>query len=209
MDYKLKSILLLICLLLLSINKCIGQIQYVGIPSANFNYVYSEQLNSEWCWAASIQMILNYYGVNINQKEIVERSYGTYPNGNLPNWPASFQTITANLNNWSIDDNGTIYTVVSEIGWRAPTPAILLKEIGNQAPVLLSYMSSPSSGHAVVATGVGFTRSYYGPVLQTIIVRDPWPSRENIANDGRVEYPATYLASRITAYWYIRVQKAD
>ncbi|MGH7602471.1 MAG: C39 family peptidase [Gemmatimonadaceae bacterium] len=49
---------------------------YVRIPRADFEVAYAEQANSNWCWAASIQMILNYYGISIKQQEIVGRSYG-------------------------------------------------------------------------------------------------------------------------------------
>ncbi len=182
-----------------------SQIQYVGIKSNDFNSVYSDQDNSQWCWAASIQMILNYYGIDISQEDIVRRSYGSDPYGNLPNWTGNSQTITANLNNWNISNNGIPYRVSATMGIGAPTPAILLNEMQNGAPVLLGYMSSPNSGHAVVATAVSYSNSYFGPIIQSIIVRDPWPSPQNIMNLGKMEYSGNILASKITAYWYIRV----
>lgn len=46
-----------------------AQLTVVGIPTDSFNKVYATQRNSEWCWAASIQMILNYYGINIAQED--------------------------------------------------------------------------------------------------------------------------------------------
>ena len=49
----------------------------VGIPTETFNFVASTQRSTNWCWAASIQMTLNYYGVAITQEEIVARTYGT------------------------------------------------------------------------------------------------------------------------------------
>lgn len=56
-------------------------------------------------------MIFNYYGININQQQIVARTYGVSPTGELPDWVGNVQAITANLNNWSIDASGRRYTV--------------------------------------------------------------------------------------------------
>jgi len=39
---------------------------YVGILRESFNYFALAQRNSNWCWASSLQMIFNYYGVNIS-----------------------------------------------------------------------------------------------------------------------------------------------
>jgi hypothetical protein len=39
-----------------------------------------------------------------------------------------------------------------------------------------------------------------------MIVRDPWPSQENLARGGRVEYSADQFAANMQAYWLVRVQ---
>jgi hypothetical protein len=205
----MKKVTRLILLLVISIS--IGQQTfsqqpvYVGIARENFNYFASSQRNSNWCWAASLQMIFNYHGVSITQEQIVARSYGVDPAGNLPNWAGSFPVITANLNNWSVDNSGRQYMVGAQLNWGAPTPAYLVQELSAQRPVLIGYQSGPNSGHAVVITACSYFPSAYGPIIQTLIVRDPWPNEENIANSGRVEYPGSNLASLIQAHWYIRV----
>jgi hypothetical protein len=182
------------------------QATYVGIRSENFNYFASSQRNTNWCWAASMQMIFNYYGIDITQEQIVARSYGSDPYGNLPNWTGSFYVITANLNNWNVDNNGRQYMVVASLNWGAPSPLYLIQELSEQRPVLIGYQSGPNSGHAVVITACSYTQSPYGPIIQSIVVRDPWPSPQNIANRGRVEYPGINLANIIQAHWYIRIQ---
>lgn len=151
-------------------------------------------------------MVLNYYGVNINQEQIVARTYGSDPYGNLPNWAGSFQAITANLNNWNVDNSGNSYNVMASVNWGAPTPAILLNELSQGRPVIVGYSSGQNSGHAVVITAASYTQSNNGPVIQTVIVRDPWPSPQNIQTAGRVEYSGAQYASVMQAYWYIRVQ---
>ena len=150
-------------------------------------------------------MILNYYGVAITQEQIVARTYRTDPFGRLPNWGGSLRVITANLHNWSIDYRGRRYLVTASLNVGVPTPAILLEELSQGRPVIVAYQSGPS-GHAVVVTDASFIRSARGPIVQSVVVRDPWPSPQTIRSRGRVEYPGAQIASLMQAYWYIRVR---
>ncbi|HVW13775.1 MAG TPA: papain-like cysteine protease family protein [Mucilaginibacter sp.] len=179
---------------------------YVGIRSENFSYFASSQRNSNWCWAASLQMIFNYYGVNITQEQIVARSYGVDPNGELPNWTGNWRVITANLNNWSVDNNGRQYIVQAVFNQGPPNPSYLIQQLSQYHPVLIGYRSGPNSGHAVVITACSYIQTYHGPVIQSIVVRDPWPSDKNIASGGRREYTGISLANLIQAHWFIYVQ---
>jgi hypothetical protein len=206
MNYVNRTLLGLVFILFANHILIAQQPTYVGIQSTNFNYFASSQRNQNWCWAASIQMILNYYGVHITQEQIVARSYGVNSFGQLPNWTGSFQVITANLNNWSIDNSGRRYSVIASLNSGAPSPAYLIQELSSLRPVLIGYQSSPTSGHAVVITACSYIQTAYGPSIQSIIVRDPWPSQQNISSLGRVEYSGIELASLIQAHWYIRLQ---
>lgn len=203
---KIKFILSIILMMIIGRVGFSQQLIYAGIPSNNFSYFASSQHNSNWCWAASLQMIFNYYHVDITQEQIVRRSYGVDPYGNLPNWTGSFNVITTNLNNWSVDNSGKTYAVTASLNWGAPTPAYLIQELNAQRPVLIGYSSSPTTGHAVVITACSYIQTVNGPMIQTIIVRDPFPTPENIANRGRVEYPGANFANLMQAHWYIRIQ---
>ena len=178
----------------------------VGIPTETFNFVASTQRSTNWCWAASIQMTLNYYGVAITQEEIVARTYGTDQYGNLPDFTGSIEQITANLNNTSIDDQGRTYVVSAYAAKGAPAPALLVQELSAGHPVVVAYANSSTPGHAVIATGAAYVQSDQGPIVLSIIVRDPWPSEENLAQGGRVEYSADQFAANMLAYWLVRVQ---
>ncbi len=182
-----------------------AQTQQVGIRTDMLNYAYSEQQSSQWCWAAGIQMILNYNGVNITQGDIVRRTYGSDRYGRLPNYSGTYDAITANLNNISIDRNGVRYRVIAEMGAGMPDPVRLLQELGNQYPVLVGYKTGRFQGHAVVLTAASFIGSVYDPVLHTVTVRDPFPTRDNIINRGRKTYWGDML-NEVEVYWYIRVE---
>lgn len=179
---------------------------YVGIPSNQMNYYSASQNNSQWCWAASIQMVLNYYGVNIQQEQIVARTYGTDYNGNLPNWSGSLEVIHQNLNNWSMDNRGDSYSVSASMGWKAPNPTYLIQELSAGRPIIIGYQTG-QGGHAVVITAASYIPTASGPYIQSIVVRDPWPSQENRATNGRLEYAGADLANRIDAHWYVRVYR--
>ena len=181
--------------------------QLIGIPSEALDVTYSSQRNSKWCWAASIQMVLQYHGIRTMQQDIVARTFGTDAQGNLPNQAGDLANITSNLNNLNVDRAGTTYQVESVFGEGAPPIELLLDNMERREPLIIGYRSGPNMGHAVVITGVQYSRSPQGPVIHKLIVRDPWPSDENRANAGRVEYDAREFAQKITGYWQIRVRR--
>jgi len=180
-------------------------VEAAGIPSSEMNYCAATQGASQWCWAACIQMVLRRHGVEMDQATIVERTYGRDPFGRLPDWPASFETITRNLNGWGIDQRGRRYTIASRFGQGAPPAALLVAEMRARRPVILAYQSGPMSGHAVVCTGVTFTETPGGVVVHSIVVRDPSPLAAAAGLRGRVEYSAASIARFITGWWTVSV----
>lgn len=177
--------------------------QYVGISRGEMDYFASRQRNFQWCWAASIQMVLNYYGIDILQEQIVARTYGTDPRGRVPDWAGTLETILSNLNQRGTDNRGRPYSVHSRMGKEAPEPLSLIQELSRRKPVIFAYSNGPGTGHVAVVEGAVFEPSSYGPIIQSLFVRDPWPSWKNIMERGRREYAARDLASRVHFYWYI------
>src|SRR5271166_5880543 len=58
------------------------------------------QHEHEWCWAASISMVFQFYRHPVSQERIVKETFGQ-----IEDWPAQPATILAALNrNWK-DDN--------------------------------------------------------------------------------------------------------
>lgn len=182
------------------------QVQHVGLPSAQMDFVAASQRNTQWCWAACIEMVLRHHGVLVSQEQIVARTYGTDPAGRLPNWAGSFQAITANLNNWSFDNRGRLFAVGAMMVQGAPLPAMLVRELEQGRPLIIGYASGPNSGHAVVVTGASYIGTSSAPQIVSLVVRDPWPDPRNIANSGRRVHDAGQLAPLIQAAWMISLR---
>jgi hypothetical protein len=179
--------------------------EYVGIPTEEMDYHAASQRGHQWCWAACISMVLDVNGVEVSQEEIVRRTYGTDPFGNLPDWPASWDVINRNLNGWGVGEDGERFTVRSGFGVGAPPVRRLIAELRAGRPVILAYSEGPGTGHAVVCTAVSFVRTPRGPVVQSIVVRDPAPDPWGVSHRGRKEYGGLALARLIDAYWTVRV----
>lgn len=205
--YKINKITIIVILFQFTFTINAQQrVYYVGISNSKIQSINSSQQKAHWCWAASIQMVLNYYNIDINQKQIVERTYGTNPNGELPDWSASIGTIHNNLNNLNIDNTGTRYKVKAQYGSGAPEPYFLIEELSQKRPVVIGFQSN-FGGHTAVITALSYYETKMGPVIRSIVVRDPMPSNCMRGSNGRMEYEGATLANRIVAHWFVRVFK--
>ncbi|MBB5337832.1 C39 family peptidase [Tunturiibacter gelidoferens] len=199
---ELRSGAILLIMSAIAAVPCFAQ-QYVGIRTVDFNFAAAAQQQNEWCWAASIQMILNYYGIPATQQEIVTRTYG------IPvDQPGSDAAINSALNGWGRTVAGEIRTIHSATGNGLPTPAILLRELAEQHPILVAFATGPNSGHAVVITAASYINGPSGPQVTSLVLRDPWPSPNTISTEGRIEIAGpnlTAFAPTVRAYWFVTV----
>ena len=177
----------------------------VGLSSSSVNGVYAEQRQSEWCWAACIQMITALYGADLTQEEVVARTYGPGVNR-----AGTLEVITANLNGRGTTRNGRRYTICSQMLANNVLPAVLVAELSAGRPVLLG-CNEGGSGHALVCTAVSYEGDRDNPIITTLTVRDPWPSASNRAESGRQVLRGSDLGPRIMEGWtvHVAVQEAD
>lgn len=191
-------------LMLMGVVSALGQQSLVvGVPTGSFNFVAASQQQTEWCWAASIQMILNYYGVPATQAEVVSRIYGIPVNA-----PGSDVQITAALNAMGRTVNGRIITIQSSGAPGLPPPAVLVQELSAGHPILIAFASGPNGGHAVVVTAAGFVMTPFGPRITDLVIRDPWPTPFTVATEGREEIAGpqlTTFAQTVRAHWLVSV----
>ena len=193
-------ILATLLLLLSSVTFCQGTVRS-SIVRETSGFTVPFQKKSQWCWAASTQFVLNYYGVAIDQEDIVRRTYGYGLDGTgaLANVTGTVFDITWNLNRYARDRKGREYLVRSMSGRGQPVAATLIDEITAGHPVLIGYQTTRGGGHTVVVIGVSYADGPDGPVVETVEVFDP---REN---GGVMVYRARDIMQAIQCYWYIRV----
>jgi hypothetical protein len=176
---------------------------FAGIRSDVMDSVYAKQNNTNWCWAACIEMIAKYHGLAINQEYFAHSYCGVSTNGRIVNCPAPVDVITENLNwcaytGWNKRKSHCIRTSVH---YGKPNIESLITLLKQNKPVIIAYKNRGSNvGHAVVLTGISFDETVFGNELNYIIVRDP--------TNGKLVYRnPNQLLNLIYAWWVPTVAK--
>ena len=154
-----------------------------GIPTYEIEYMRANSVNggrqiqSNWCWAACIQMVLNYYGLYVNQVDIVTRIFGSP----YANQPATQEQILAALNGWQLNNRGGYSYVYAEASYTTVDDIVNL--LSNKMPLIVGLvMPGNNIGHAYVLTAIYYSYSYdyYGNITgiipDKVVLRDPWPT---------------------------------
>lgn len=124
-------------------------------------YCHHRQYKDNWCWAACVQMVLDYYGLSVSQSRIVERAYG-----DDYDFTANKNDIIGAINGWNV--NG--YTVYASFE-RYKNAKTLIDAIANGCPLIIGMNEQyTSSGHAYVLTHIFFTKDYNGNMTPTRVV---------------------------------------
>lgn len=133
---------------------------------------FHRQYKDNWCWAACVQMVLDYYGLSVSQSRIVERAYG-----DDYDFTANKNDIIGALNGWYV--NG--YTVRASYE-RYKNAKTLIDAIASGRPLIIGLNERyTSTGHAYVLTHIFFTKDYNGNMTPTrVVVINP-------ANSGDLE----------------------
>jgi len=206
----MKKLLCYFSLMLLLAQSSYGQQTFhVGLPRDYFGFYAADQVGSGWCWAASLQMIFNHYGVYLDQQKIINRIFSNHPGNDLSNWEDSLRLIQSNIKKWTINENVPEAKVRASLTIGPPTALFLIDELTNLRPVLIGYRSGTNHVRALIVTACNYTQTQEGFKIQEIEVRDPHPSKQNIANSGRVDYVISDLDrdNLIIAFWNLQIEE--
>lgn len=160
-----------------------------GVPTTHFEHFAApggqgRQRSANWCWAACIQMVLNYHGLRVTQEQIVTKIYG-----GLVDAPAEGGSVVAALNGWVPDAAGNA-AYVQAVPY-VVSAADIIRDLALRWPLIVGLRQQPVS-HAYVLTAVTYSLDGYGqPQLRGVVLRDPWPG-----NPSRVELPWATFAAR-------------
>ncbi len=156
-----------------------------GISSITFKQAFQQQ--NEWCWAACISMVFEYYHHAIDQQRIVKETWGTV--ADMPGMP---RDIFRDLNKRWTDDAGKVFQCQGDVYSVNVNTAI--QDLIDDHPLIIG-----AQGHATVLTAivsqVDTATSQYE--IEQVIVRDPWPGRGGRRPLSPMEWASINFAARI------------
>lgn len=157
-----------------------------GLPTESLVEVVARQRAPNWCWAACIEMVLNYHQVPVQQEVLVQRIYGGQIDA-----PATLPQILQALNGWAVEGDGRRVRVqATSFGL---TPAVVLRDLTDRRPLIAGLVDGQGNGHTVVLTAVCYVLDAFGqPYFTYAVVRDPWPG-----SPSRQTVPWALFASRL------------
>jgi len=142
-----------------------------GVPTDEFDYFAEtgRQRGFQWCWVASVQMVLNYHGLRVQQEQIAQRIFGA-----SYDLPANLEQILYALSGWAPDTRGR-FSQIHAVPY-VLNNSQLVSDLANKWPLVVGFSGNPN-GHACVLTAVKYSLAppVNQPFLLSAIIRDPWP----------------------------------
>ena len=189
MSHPIKSlcVLLLFCTLFNPANGQFGpSIQQLGpnrflagIPSREFEFFAAphqegRQRQQNWCWAATVQMVLNFHGLYVTQEQVVARVFG-----DLIDRPGQPRDILNALSGWAPDIRGRRSSIhASTMVFRGSE---IVGDLAHRWPIIVGLQGNPV-GHAYVLTGVIYSADPMTnePFFHEVLLRDPLPGSRSL-----------------------------
>ena len=130
-----------------------------GVITSKFQYSVARQEKDNWCWAACIEMVLHYQGINVSQDDLVNQG-------------ANCSTITEAADGWSVGSNEIIAWAEYEA-----SADDLVEALAYKYPVIIGLdMPGQNTGHAYVLTAIYYKYDENVNIRPyKVILRDPWP----------------------------------
>lgn len=170
-----------------------------GVRSGEFDFFAAplqegRQRQQNWCWAATVQMVLNYHGLRVSQEAVVARIFGA-----LVDRPGDPAQILEALSGWAPDVRGRFSQIYA-------TPYVMrgseiVQDLAHKWPLIVG-LRQPNAqiGHAYVLTAVFYSVGPGNePVFDKVVLRDPWPTNESRIELGWNEFRArTQFMARVS-----------
>lgn len=162
-----------------------GNTYYAGVDNNYFAYHAARyQKQNFWCWAASIQMVLNYYKIPATQEQIVQ-----HVKKKIINTPANNRQIIKGLTGWQLpDSNGRIiYLYGSSFDLKNNNKVI--KHLGKYSSPIIVGLKPPKTrlGHAYVLIGVDFMVNNGIQNINIAYLYDPTPRKKSLVAMSWIE----------------------
>ena len=142
------------------------------------------QEESNWCWAACLEMSFSCLGNRVTQQTIVKAAWG-----DIRNVPASPADIVKTVNREYVNNLGgrfrpraklldRTFTLFTDIGALGET----FDHVAAGKPAIVGTVEPGGTGHATMLTHLSVRRVAGGavvPVFYSARVYDPWPGRQS------------------------------
>jgi hypothetical protein len=141
------------------------------------------QEESNWCWAACLEMAFSCLGNRVTQQTVVKAAWG-----DIRNVPASPAEIVKTVNREYVDILGgrfrpraklldRTFTIFTNIGALSET----FDHVAAGKPAIVGTLNGDGTGHATMLTHLSVRRKNRStlPELYSARVYDPWPGRES------------------------------
>jgi len=203
--YKVGCLLFLLFSSQFTFSQKLGAIKdkyvYVGIPQSEFSNIasYGKQHSMNWCWAACIQMILNYHSIPVLQEQIVKRTIGK-----LVDKLADPNIMFKALNGWEVNIYGNKVLVSSN--FYSTDTKELTTFLASKKPLIVGLRQQGTNiGHAYVLIGMFYetfidTKGDISYKPHSVLLVDPWPGNNSFKDISWSEF-----ASRLNVSYKVWV----
>jgi hypothetical protein len=154
-------------------------------------------------------MALRYNRIEVNQEQIVLKTYGAGVDGQPMVLSANQEAITANLKSYGRDNNGKSFVVNADVYRGSPDNQTIVRHLATGRIVVMAYGPDAYSGHVVVLTGVSHIGSGANTQIMSLTVRDPWPGFMSSITGGRKVYVNGTLPAPIQWVWLVDAALLD
>lgn len=199
MKKTISAVTILLAITMVSLAQDIRQIGpnyfVAGVPSQDFEYrAVDRQRSQNWCWAACVQMVLNYHGLDVSQEDVVMRCYGRlidHPGGDREMFTALSGTAP---NEWG----GRSYIHCQNY---ISSPNEITNLLAYHWPLIVGLRTGGSVGHAYCLTAIYYyTDQWNNTVPERVVLRDPWPD-----NNSRQEMSWNEFSRRVNSIYKVWV----
>lgn len=158
----------------------IGNNISVAMVDSYFDYCHHIQLHENWCWAACIQMVLDYFDISVSQTDIVCRAYG----GSY-DVTADCTDIIKAVNGWHKNES----TIYAKYETKKDARFLIDKTISHSPLIIGLDEKNNTVGHAYVLTHIFFEKDYWGTMTpRRVVVVNPAKSNDMEESMGWTEF---------------------
>ncbi len=181
-------------------------IQVVGIDEKWMDEFFDDQDMSMWCWAACLEGIFKYGGVDLEQQNFVRREFGR-----LVNKGGGNGAILRAANFQGVDNSSHDFWSRAKRYDYIPTSSDVYRILKNNRPVMLELVTGRdargyiTSSHGVLITSMTYHETLQGPYIHNMILRDPAADTSFEYTKGRKNVVPYQILKYIIRFWDINV----